>query len=130
MIGSQEQNLEFYSQTTEYGKDVISARPEVLERVPMALSSSFMLGAFLEGPKHGYEVMQDTEELSGGISRVAVGNVYTLLKRFERLGLLVEITTEENDRRRIYQLTSLGEDVLKAQYEIAKRFTSHFEAHY
>lgn len=59
-----------------------------------------------EGPKHGYQLKQEFEELSGGQWTVNVGQVYTTLRRLESGGAVEEI--ERNGERVIYGLTELG----------------------
>lgn len=59
-----------------------------------------------EGPKHGYQLKQEFEELSGGQWALNVGQVYTTLRRLESGGAVEEI--ERNGERVIYGLTELG----------------------
>jgi DNA-binding PadR family transcriptional regulator len=56
-------------------------------------------------PMHGYEVIQELEEQSGGRWRPSAGSVYPTLQQLADEGL---VTSEEIDGRRTYTLTAEG----------------------
>jgi DNA-binding PadR family transcriptional regulator len=58
-----------------------------------------------EGPKHGYQVMQDLTERSGGVWRPSPGSIYPTLQLLEDEGL---VTSEEIEGRRVFKLTDAG----------------------
>jgi DNA-binding PadR family transcriptional regulator len=64
-----------------------------------------LLGALVEGPGHGYEIIGRLEEKSGGVWRPSPGSVYPTLQLFEDEGL---VRSEERDGKRIYELTDSG----------------------
>ncbi len=67
----------------------------------------FVLASLLDGPLHGYAIIQRTGELSDGRVRLATGTLYTALDRLTDKGQ-VEVVGEEivNGRlRRSYGLT-------------------------
>jgi PadR family transcriptional regulator, regulatory protein PadR len=77
----------------------------------------FVLAALLDGPLHGYAIIQRAEHLSGGRVRLATGTLYTALDRLTAEGH-VELVREEivNGRaRRTYGLTSSGAGALQAE---------------
>ena len=77
----------------------------------------FVLASLLDGPLHGYAIIQRAGELSGGRVRLATGTLYTALDRLTAEGH-VELVREEivNGRaRRTYGLTSSGADALRAE---------------
>jgi PadR family transcriptional regulator, regulatory protein PadR len=77
----------------------------------------FVLASLLDGPLHGYAIIQRTERLSGGRVRLATGTLYTALDRLTAEGL-VELVSEEivNGRaRRSYGLTPSGSGALRAE---------------
>jgi DNA-binding PadR family transcriptional regulator len=77
----------------------------------------FVLASLLDGPMHGYAIIQRAEQLSGGRVRLATGTLYTALDRLTAEGY-VELVREEivNGRvRRCYGLTSLGAGALRAE---------------
>jgi PadR family transcriptional regulator, regulatory protein PadR len=79
--------------------------------------SYFVLASLLDGPLHGYAIIQRTKELSGGRVRLATGTLYTALDRLTAEGH-VELVREEivNGRvRRSYGLTPPGAGALRAE---------------
>ena len=75
--------------------------------------SLYILVSLSGGPKHGYAIMTDVEEISG--SPMGPGTLYGALARLERRGLIEAL--EPEDRRRPYRLTGLGATTLQAQLE-------------
>jgi len=77
----------------------------------------FILASLLDGPLHGYAIIQRTELLSGGRIKLATGTLYTALDRLTAEGH-VELVREEivNGRaRRSYGLTPPGAGALRAE---------------
>jgi DNA-binding PadR family transcriptional regulator len=64
-----------------------------------------ILGVLAIRPMHGYEVIQELEEQSGGRWRPSAGSVYPTLQQLADEGL---VTSEEVDGRRTYTLTDEG----------------------
>ena len=75
--------------------------------------SLYILVSLSEGPKHGYAIMTDVEEISG--VPLGPGTLYGALARLERRGLIQALEPEE--RRRPYRLTGLGATTLKVQLD-------------
>jgi DNA-binding PadR family transcriptional regulator len=73
--------------------------------------SLYILVSLSGGPKHGYAIMTDVEELSG--SPLGPGTLYGALARLERRGMIEAL--EPEDRRRPYRLTGLGATTIRAQ---------------
>jgi PadR family transcriptional regulator PadR len=76
-----------------------------------------VLASLLDGPLHGYAIIQRTETLSDGRVRLATGTLYTALDRLAAEGY-VELVRDEvvNGRvRRSYGLTPSGADALRAE---------------
>jgi len=65
-----------------------------------------LLSLLQNGPKHGYELMGELEERSGGEYRPSAGTVYPTLQQLEDEGLAC---SEPSDGRRVYRLTPDGE---------------------
>ena len=73
-----------------------------------------VLTALLDGPLHGYALLQEIEGISEGRIRLRVGTLYAVLERLAGEGL-IEIAAEEivNSRlRRTYRLTGAGASAL------------------
>lgn len=78
-----------------------------------------ILTALVDGPLHGYGIVQEVQKLSGGRTRLKVGTLYGALDRLTGEGLLV-LDREEtvNGRlRRYYRLTDAAAQVLTEEAE-------------
>jgi PadR family transcriptional regulator, regulatory protein PadR len=77
----------------------------------------FVLASLLDGPLHGYAIIQRAEQLSGGRVRLATGTLYTALDRLatERHVELVREEIVNGRARRTYGLTSSGAGALQAE---------------
>ena len=73
-----------------------------------------ILISLADGPKHGYLILKDVEERTGGDVRLGTGTLYGLIKRFLDDELIIE-TRADDERRRPYKLTTLGRDVAEAE---------------
>jgi DNA-binding PadR family transcriptional regulator len=89
--------------------------------LPLPASVMHLLVALADGEKHGYAIMRDVAELSGGAVRMGSGTLYGSIKRMLDQGLIEE--TEErpdpaldDQRRRYYRLTALGRQVGAAEH--------------
>lgn len=77
----------------------------------------YVLASLLDGPLHGYAIIQRAAELSGNRVRLATGTLYTALDRLTAEGY-VRLVREEivNGRaRRSYGLTDSGAAGLRAE---------------
>src|SRR5215813_5952910 len=73
--------------------------------------SLLILASLAGGPKHGYAMMEDIEQMSG--TRLGPGTLYGALARLEQRGLIEPLPAQE--RRRPYRLTGLGAAALREQ---------------
>jgi DNA-binding PadR family transcriptional regulator len=64
-----------------------------------------VLALVAERPRHGYEIIQEIAERSGGAWRPSPGSVYPTLSQLEDEGL---VTVEKTDGRRVVSLTEAG----------------------
>src|ERR1700680_2484778 len=76
------------------------------------------LSLLTEAPVHGYELMKQLEERSGGIYRASAGTVYPTLQQLEDEGLVV---SESREGRRVYSLTAAGRAELHREDETVRR---------
>lgn len=90
--------------------------------LPLTPAVFNILLALAEGEKHGYAIMLDVEDNTDGQMTMGPGTLYGSLKRMLKAGLVAE-TDERPDpnlddqRRRYYTLTGLGERVLRLEAE-------------
>ncbi|HEY1450030.1 MAG TPA: PadR family transcriptional regulator [Solirubrobacteraceae bacterium] len=59
-----------------------------------------------EGPRNGYQIMQEVEQRSDGVWRPSPGSVYPALSQLEDEGL---IRSQESDGRKLFALTDAGQ---------------------
>jgi DNA-binding PadR family transcriptional regulator len=83
-----------------------------------------ILSLVSEGPKHGYQLMKELQDRSGGMYRASAGSVYPTLKQLEDEGLIAE--TKENGRR-IFSLTAAGRKELESDPEGVRRIWERAE---
>jgi DNA-binding PadR family transcriptional regulator len=77
-----------------------------------------LLSLLADAPKHGYEVMRQLEERSGGIYQASAGTVYPTLQQLEDEGL---IASDVQDGKRVYRVTDPGRGELKREDETVRR---------
>jgi len=83
----------------------------------MQEATFLILTALAAGSQHGYGIITDVEEISGGRVRLRAGTLYTALDRL-RADELISVDREEivdNRLRRYYRLTTDGAKVLAAE---------------
>ena len=90
--------------------------------LPLPTASLHILLALRDGGKHGYAIMRQVEDESGGTVRMGPGTLYGSIKRLLADGLIQESDARpdpnlDDQRRRYYQLTGLGERVCTAEVE-------------
>ena len=59
--------------------------------------------------------MQSVEETAGSEMRMGPGTIYGSLQRMEDAGLVKELSTPTNDRRRLFALQPAGRRALEAE---------------
>jgi len=87
--------------------------------LPLTETTFYILLALKE-PGHGYYIMQKVEELSNGKARIAAGTMYGAIENLLKLKFIESIPNTEKQRRKIYQITSLGLDVLHKEIKRLK----------
>lgn len=83
--------------------------------LPLTETVFYILLAFKK-PTYGYLAIQSIEEMSDGSVRVAAGTMYGAIENLLKQGLIIQIESE-NERRKMYQITQLGRDVLLLEIE-------------
>ncbi len=81
--------------------------------------ATYMILASLTEPRHGYGIMQDVEATSGGRVRVGPGTLYGALTNLVDQKLIRRCgeTGSGSGRRKVYELTPLGQRVLVLEGE-------------
>ncbi|MEE0967510.1 MAG: PadR family transcriptional regulator [Bacilli bacterium] len=86
--------------------------------VPMTETGFYIL-LCLQKANHGYGIVQMVEKMTDGEIRLSPGTMYGSLSKMEKDGL-IEFVREE-DKRKIYVITELGEEVLNLELKRIKR---------
>jgi DNA-binding PadR family transcriptional regulator len=77
---------------------------------------ALVLATLRDGAAHGYAVIEELKQRSGGAFDLAEGTVYPVLHRLESDGLLASAwSTAGGRRRRVYRLTRRGRAALVRQ---------------
>lgn len=86
--------------------------------VPMTETAFYIL-LCLKKPNHGYGIVQTVEKLTDGAIKLAPGTMYGSLSKMEKDGLIRFI--QEEEKRKIYQITDLGMEVLQIEMKRIER---------
>ena len=70
-----------------------------------------LLGSFMSGPRHGYEILQFLETGLGPAWRVSTSQLYVLLKRMDKEGLVSSTLKTQDTRpsKRVFSIMPPGE---------------------
>ena len=101
---------------------------DTVSHLPLRPVEFFLLTALNQEPLHGYALVEAIDDLTRGRVTPRPGDLYRVLHRLERRGL-VEIDAtlplaEEDERRTYYRLTELGSNAVRAEAELMSRVAS------
>jgi len=93
-------------------------QPESL--LPLPSATFHILMAVANEDRHGYAIIQDVEQRTGGHLRLSAGTLYRSIQRMLEQGLLVETNERpapelDDERRRYYRITQFGASVARAE---------------
>lgn len=86
--------------------------------VPMTETAFFIL-LCLRQPNHGYGIVQTVERMTEGGIKLTPGTMYGSLSKMEKDGVIRFV--REEDKRKIYQITDLGSDLLQLELKRIER---------
>lgn len=86
--------------------------------VPMTETAFFIL-LCLRKPNHGYGIVQMVEKMTDGAIRLTPGTMYGSLSKMEKDNVIRFV--KEEDKRKIYQITDLGLEVLQIELQRIER---------
>jgi DNA-binding PadR family transcriptional regulator len=72
-----------------------------------------ILASLADGPKHGYALIKDIEEIAG--ATLGPGTLYGAIGRLEGKGLVEALPAQ--DRRRPYRITPAGAEAVRTYLE-------------
>jgi DNA-binding PadR family transcriptional regulator len=96
--------------------------PQVQSLLPLTHITYHVLLVLAGTKLHGYGIIKEAHERTGGVMDLETGTLYAAIKRLRDDGL-IEVAQAPADadsadsRRRYYQLTGFGGDVLSAESE-------------
>ncbi len=105
----------------------MSADEDVASFLPLSPAVFHVMVSLADGSRHGYAIIKDVAERTGGAERLGAGTLYAIIKRLLSDGLITEIPSAEHDdgggdqRRRYYRLTALGRKAAIAEAERLER---------
>ena len=100
---------------------------DVDAQLPLPPAFLNILIAIGEAERHGYAIMQEVSQRTGGKLRMSPGTLYGSIRRMLDDGLIEELTRRPADqdqgdeRRRYYRITKFGRAVVAAE---TRRFTA------
>ena len=86
--------------------------------VPMTETGFYILFC-LQKPNHGYGIVQMVEKMTDGAIKLTPGTMYGSLSKMEKDNVIRFIG--EEDKRKIYQITDLGLEVLQLELKRIER---------
>lgn len=90
--------------------------------------STYYILLSLVVPRHGYGIMQQAEQLSGGRVRLAAGTLYGALNALCEKGWILPLPVTGDSRRKEYRITEKGLAVLRGELERLRRLVENGEA--
>ncbi|HHY64139.1 MAG TPA: PadR family transcriptional regulator [Clostridiaceae bacterium] len=88
-----------------------------MNNMPALTETTYYILLTLYKPNHGYGIMQQVEELSGGRIRLAPGTLYGALTTMCDKGWITLLPVDEGSRKKEYKLTRLGLSILRNEIE-------------
>jgi DNA-binding PadR family transcriptional regulator len=96
-----------------------------VEDRPVSEPVLLILISLADQPRHGYALMQDVAELSGGRVRLGTGTLYGALRRLLEDRWIERFAQEDTSRdKQAYRLTAAGRRRLRGELERMKQVTS------
>jgi DNA-binding PadR family transcriptional regulator len=90
------------------------------EMPPLTPAVFHVLLALADGERHGYAIMQEVAESTGGGIKMGPGTLYGTIKRLLEARMIEESDQRpdpdlDDERRRYYRLTALGQRAVRAE---------------
>ena len=102
--------------------------PDPTPAPPLSAQVFHILLALVDDNLHGYAIIQDVAERTGGEVRLTASTLYAAVKRLLESGWIEELTrrpkSDDDPRRRYYRLTTLGREVARAEARRLERLAA------
>lgn len=94
--------------------------PDPESFLPLPPAMFHILLALADTDRHGYGIMQEVAQRTEGAIKLSPGTLYGAIKKMAESGWIVETEAREDsslneERRRYYRLTKIGERVARAE---------------
>ena len=99
------------------------ARKSSFDEEQLTDSSYYILLTLVE-EKHGYSIMQNVEAMTDGDLKIGPASLYTILKKMQGAQMIKQIEND-NDRRKVYNITDKGRSVLLKEINRRIRMAEH-----
>ncbi|MGE7887161.1 PadR family transcriptional regulator [Bacillus cereus] len=86
--------------------------------IPLTEATYYILLSLVK-PMHGYGIMQMVEEMTNGEVKLGPGTLYGNTTKLLKEKLIVEVAS--TDRKKCYELTTFGREVLELEYNRLQR---------
>ena len=98
--------------------------------LPLTPQQFHILLSLTDDHRHGYAIIRDVAERTGGTLRLGTGTLYTALARLATLALVEEsdrrpAAADDDERRRYYRLSATGRAVLAAETQRLETLVRH-----
>jgi len=91
---------------------------------PLTEPVLLLLLSLADQPRHGYSILKDVTDMSGGRVQLSTGTLYGALARLLNQGWIERFEENESSRdRRAYRLTARGRRNLQAEVERMRHLT-------
>ena len=94
--------------------------PDPADLLPLQPAVFHILIALADRDRHGYSIMQDVAQRTGGKVQLSAGTLYSSIRRMLEQGLIEELRespdpANTDERRRYYRLTRYGRRAAAAE---------------
>ena len=95
-----------------------------MNTLPLTEPVLLVLLSLAEQPRHGYAILKDVEQMSGGRVKLSTGTLYGALKRLLDEAWIERVEEDDGPRdRRPYRLTARGRRNLQLEIQRLKHLT-------
>ncbi len=95
-----------------------------METLPLSEAVLLILISLADQPRHGYAILKDVEEMSGGRVVLSTGTLYGALHRLLEEGWIERFAHDDTSRgKQAYRLTAPGKRSLQEEVSRMKHLT-------
>jgi DNA-binding PadR family transcriptional regulator len=96
-------------------RSAAARRPE--DYLPLTPALFHVMLSLADGERHGYAILKEVAERTGGSVDLSTGTLYGIIKRLLADGLIKQSAAGSTERRQAYRLTPFGRKVALAEAE-------------